>query len=258
MVFEELSNEQWSLLAPALLRKPLAGALRRGRPRIQPRVVANAVLWVLTTGESWSKLPARYPSQPTCRCRFEEWRINGQLADMIRILTDTGRSISYVPECAFIGKRPEPAPTIPPSDERGLPRVIWRTQASWQASQAGCGERGSHVLFDVTAAWMEASAQVETAPAQIHDEPHSAFWMGLAAKGARIVDERGYVVYVAADLVPDAMFRGWTEITRDAKRVARSGLVGPRFTAPDAAMQCALTWAHRWIELHGAPASGDW
>jgi len=26
MVFEELSNEQWSLLAPALLRKPLAGA----------------------------------------------------------------------------------------------------------------------------------------------------------------------------------------------------------------------------------------
>lgn len=58
----------------------------------------------------------------------------------------------------------------------------------------------------------------------------------------------GFVIYVAADLVPGEMFRGWAEIMRDNKRVARSGLVCPRFLAPEAAKQCAMDWAQRWIE----------
>src|SRR5690349_16111794 len=97
MHFEELSNEEWSLVGPILTAHPRAGVLRRGRPRIRTRVVANAVLWVLTTGQSWSKLPAHYPSQPTCRCRFEAWRLDGKLAGMIRILSEMGRSFAYVP-----------------------------------------------------------------------------------------------------------------------------------------------------------------
>src|SRR5262249_38320227 len=133
MHFEELSNEEWSLVAPTLCAQPLAGILRRGRPRIRPRGLANAVLWALATGESWGKLPAHYPSQPTCRCRYEEWRHDGKLAEMIRILSEAGRRFSYVPDM--------PAPIMKPApkcdasvtderamDERGLPRVIWRSQ----------------------------------------------------------------------------------------------------------------------------------
>lgn len=229
MHFEELSNEEWSLVAPILNAQPHAGILRRGRPRIRTRVVANAVLWVLTTGQSWSKLPAHYPSQPTCRCRFEEWRLDGKIAEMIRILREVGRSFSYVPDTPCVSKKPVPKRNDGPMEERGIPRVIWKSQASWLASPA----------------------QQEPAHELRRDNPSRAFWMGLAANGARVIDERGYVVYVAADPVPGAMYRGWAEITRDGRRVARSGLIGPKYDMPDEAMQCALTWARRWIELHG-------
>ncbi|BEU25844.1 transposase [Paraburkholderia sp. 22B1P] len=229
MHFEELSNEEWSLVGPILTAQPRAGVLRRGRPRIRTRVVANAVLWVLTTGQSWSKLPAHYPSQPTCRCRFEAWRLDGKLAGMIRILSEMGRSFAYVPETSCVSKRPMPKRDDASIEERGMPRVIWKSQASWQASPA----------------------QQELTHELRPDTSSRAFWMGLAVKGARVIDERGYVVYVAADPVPGAMFRGWAEITQNGCRVARSGLIGPKYDAPDEAMQCALRWARRWIELHG-------
>ncbi|ACC76184.1 transposase [Paraburkholderia phymatum] len=256
MQFEELSNEEWSLVAPTLCAPPPAGMLKRGRPRIRPRLLANAVLWVLTTGESWAKLPAHYPSQPTCRCRFEEWRRDGKLAEMIRILSDRGRRFSYVPDV------PNPVPKARPKrdsrviDERGLPRVVWRSQASWQTSTADPGRRFAPAAPAEPIEPIEPieSGRPATAAAAREPQPDTSnrgFWMGLAAKGARVTDDRGYIVYVAADLVPDAMFRGWTEITRDGRRVARSGLVGPKFGAPEAAMQCALTWARRWIEQHG-------
>ncbi|HKT98160.1 MAG TPA: hypothetical protein VJS30_16790, partial [Paraburkholderia sp.] len=80
------------------------------------------------------------------------------------------------------------------------------------------------------------------------DYQQGAFWMGLTAKGSRVADKRGFVIYVAADMVRGEMFRGWAEIMRDGKRIGRSGLVGPRFVAQEAAKQCAMDWAHRWIE----------
>ncbi|MEM5369246.1 transposase [Paraburkholderia azotifigens] len=249
MQFEELSNEEWLLIAPTLCAPPPAGMLKRGRPRIRPRVLANAVLWVLTTGESWARLPAHYPSQPTCRCRFEEWRLDGKLAEMIRILSDRGRCFSYVPDMPRSVPKAKPKREARAMEERGLPRVVWRSQASWQTSTADAGVRFAHAEPEHTAiAEIEA---VASGPLRGRHTQNRAFWMGLAAKGTRVPDERGYVVYVAADSVPDAMFRGWTEITRNGRRVARSGLVGPKFGAPEAAMQCALAWARRWIEQHG-------
>ena len=249
MPFEELSNEEWSLIAPTLCAPPPAGMLKRGRPRIRPRVLANAVLWALTTGESWARLPAHYPSQPTCRCRFEEWRLDGKLAEMIRILTDRGRRFSYVPDTPRPVQKAKPKRETRVMEERGMPRVVWRSQASWQTSTADTGARFAHAEPEHSAITAIEAPMHE--PLCDRDAQNRAFWMGLAAKGARVADERGYVVYVAADPVPDAMFRGWTEITREGRRVARSGLVGPKFGAPEAAMQCALTWARRWIEQQG-------
>jgi len=103
---EELSNEEWSLVGPMLNGKPLAGLQRRGRPRAQTRLVANPVLWMLTTCEAWSKLPARYPSLPTCRCRFDEWRQDGKLKNMTEMLSNRGRHFQYIPESPQVIKEP--------------------------------------------------------------------------------------------------------------------------------------------------------
>ena len=56
------------------------------------------------------------------------------------------------------------------------------------------------------------------------------------------------MIYVAAEQVPNAMYRAWAEIMKDGKRVERSGLVGPRFEGADAAEQYALEWARQWID----------
>lgn len=100
MFFDELSNDEWALLAALVSDEPAVRLNRRGRPRAEPRIVANAVLWILTTGEPWSKLPGRYPSGPTCRRRFEEWQLNGTLLEMVRLLSQTGRTFAYVPQPA--------------------------------------------------------------------------------------------------------------------------------------------------------------
>jgi hypothetical protein len=73
MNFEELSDGEWMLVSSLVSDDPPIRLNRRGRPRAEPRIVTNAVLWILTTGESWSRLPARYPSGPTCNsCRYTE------------------------------------------------------------------------------------------------------------------------------------------------------------------------------------------
>ena len=58
-----------------------------------------------------------------------------------------------------------------------------------------------------------------------------------ASRNREIDDSRGYVIYVAAEQVPNAMYRAWAEIMKDGKRVERSGLVGPRFAQAGAAEQ---------------------
>ena len=98
MFFDELSNDEWAQVSALVSDEPAVRLNRRGRPRAEPRIVANAVLWILTTGEPWSKLPGRYPSGPTCRRRFEEWQANGTLAEVIRLLTQNGRAFAYIPE----------------------------------------------------------------------------------------------------------------------------------------------------------------
>lgn len=61
MFFDELSDEEWTRVLTLIADEPIR-LNRRGRPRAETRVVANAILWILTTGEPWSKLPGRYPS----------------------------------------------------------------------------------------------------------------------------------------------------------------------------------------------------
>src|ERR1700739_2975927 len=87
MFFDELNNDEWGRLSPLVADEPVR-LNRRGRPRPQTRGVLNAVLWILTTGNPWSKLPGRYPSGPTCRRRFEAWLVDGTMMEMIRVLKE--------------------------------------------------------------------------------------------------------------------------------------------------------------------------
>jgi transposase len=304
MFFDELSNEEWAQLTALVSDEPAVRLNRRGRPRAEPRIVANAVLWILTTGEPWSKLPGRYPSGPTCRRRFEEWQASGTLAEMVRLLTLNGRTFAYIPE-PTPPAAPKPVPVVEaPKPRDDLARgVFWKSPETWQAGAHLTGEisdwRALAPMADITRQ-LAGSAAVETGfidtrasvattnavfgnpqgidapfppvaresvdaqPRAAHGAPdeddardesalagsqHTPLWMSLTTpRGLQVADRQGYVIYVAAEPVPDDKYRAWAEIMKDGKRVERSGLIGPRFADVDAVHRFALEWARQWID----------
>ncbi|QGZ63490.1 transposase [Paraburkholderia acidisoli] len=137
MNFVELSDDEWTQVSSLVSDEPPIRLNRRGRPRAEPRVVANAVLWILTTGESWSRLPARYPSGPTCRRRFEEWHVNGTLIELVGLLSQGGRQFVYVPEPAQQPAVQAVAVVVEEvAEDDGQPAVYWKSPEAWQAPTA--------------------------------------------------------------------------------------------------------------------------
>lgn len=241
MGFDELTDDEWAMLAHLFADTPIVSLSPRGRPRVQSREVANAILWMLTTGRPWTRLPDGYPSIPTCRRRYDEWRESGALDEMLRLLSEAGRMIPR-----RLQRSSQPAPVsardprgpdsvraaAPPLESAPVPaphRVFWSSPGSWQSPSTSSASNDPEV------------------PAQAF-RSKGRLWMGLASHGARVADERGYVIYAAADVVGDQTFRGWAEITRHGKRVARSGLVGRAFSDMMEAQQYALDWARQWVE----------
>jgi transposase len=315
MFFDELRNDEWALLTALVSDEPAVRLNRRGRPRAEPRIVANAVLWILTTGEPWSKLPGRYPSGPTCRRRFEEWQLNGTLLEMVRLLSQTGRTFAYVPQPAppVAAKPAAPAAETPSTRDEGLRGVSWKSPESWQApgvSNTLGHTRSADPIADITrqlsglattapvartqansaasstsstsvsalrpamraaepAGFGEAGAvgaamgQLDSAiasarRAQTPDDRRGPLSLSLAPRGMQIDGPHGYLIYVVAEQVPNAMYRAWAEIMKDGRRVERSGLVGPRFADANEAEQYALDWAQQWIDReHATQAAAE-
>ncbi|SMG22035.1 transposase [Paraburkholderia susongensis] len=207
MFFDELNNDEWMLLAPLVSDEPAVRLNRRGRPRAEPRIVANAVLWILTTGEPWSKLPGRYPSGPTCRRRFEEWQLNGTLLEMVRLLSQTGRTFAYIPEPVppVVAKPAAPVAPTPSTRDESLRGVSWKSPESWQApgaSNALSQWRSADPIADITrqlsglAHAPAASAAGDTQPAPMQADPR-------AQQADAALDERAanpaYMTSAAAD-----------------------------------------------------------
>ncbi|QCP54677.1 transposase [Trinickia violacea] len=292
MFFDELNNDEWERLSRLVADEPVR-LNRRGRPRAETRVVVNAVLWILTTGNPWSKLPGRYPSGPTCRRRFEEWLVDGTMMEMIRVLKEFGRTFAYIPEPPAPVSAPRPEPTADIDRLRG---VFWKNPESWHASPGAANVcapgdpiaamtrqlAGAEALpeselepeLDAGALQglrlrAEAWAATRSAPsdpvrslapsadaslagppgeAAKRDLPRGTPWMNFASSEAQVDHYRGYTIYASAQPVAKLMYRAWTEIVKDGKRIERSGLIGPRFTDAQAARHFALDWGRDWIE----------
>ncbi len=83
---EELTDEQWAILAP-LIPETARRADGRGRPRKPDnRAALNGILWVLRTGAAWADLPDRFPSGSTCFRRFSLWVKQGVLRQLLEAL----------------------------------------------------------------------------------------------------------------------------------------------------------------------------
>lgn len=270
MFFEELTDDEWARLAPLAADEPVHPH-RRGRPRAEPRVVANAVLWILTTGERWSKLPARYPSGPTCRRRFDDWLADGTLSKIIKVLSEFGRTFAYVPqpEAAAQTVAPKAAAPVPAPQSPRLRGVFWTNPESWQSTNGEvdgheANERGAAMNACAHTARGEApvasSRRAPTPGVQLRasdERSHDTQVVDSTVVTKRSEEYRHHMIHASAQPVAKQFqlsFRASAEIVKDGRRVERSGLIGPRFTDRDSAERYALDWARDWIDRHEAAA----
>ncbi len=82
---EELSDEQWKVIAPLLPKGRLKPG-GRGRPRQDDRSIFNGILWILRSGARWQDLPERFPSYQTCHRRFQQWVRSGVIRHLLEAL----------------------------------------------------------------------------------------------------------------------------------------------------------------------------
>ena len=90
MIHKEMSDVQWSTIAPQL-PKPA----RTGRPRNDDRNIINGKLFVLTTGCRWADMPDKYGSKSTAHLRFQELQQKGTwkkiLSKLIKLAHKQGK-----------------------------------------------------------------------------------------------------------------------------------------------------------------------
>ncbi|WP_414439888.1 transposase [Burkholderia sp. 22PA0106] len=294
MFFDELNDEEWTRVSTLIADEPIR-LNRRGRPRAETRVVANAILWILTTGEPWSKLPGRYPSGPTCRRRFEEWLASGTLGEMVAMLTDMSRrTFAYVPP-------PPPELVVPAASDEPvvnndrLRGVFWQNPESWRLPVAEadtwCDEEDEAGMRQTVREAPVAASIEPPAPLAVQPQPAArqlaqllppvqaaavALQAEPAARAANPAESEanaegehprpvsvrfatvapqsepycGFTLYGTAQPVQNMMYRAWAEIAQDGRRVERSGLIGPRFSDPEAAERFAIAWARDWVDQH--------
>jgi transposase len=88
---EELTDEQWAIIAP-LIPEPPRREDGRGRPWKDSREVMNGILWVLRSGARWEDLPERFPPYQTCHRRFQQWVREGVLRSVLEALAEDLRA----------------------------------------------------------------------------------------------------------------------------------------------------------------------
>jgi transposase len=82
-LLDELTDEQWRLVAPLVLPEE-----KRGRPPASTRRVLDGVLHTIRHALTWAEVPPEYPSYATLFRRYHEWCESGTLQEVINTLRD--------------------------------------------------------------------------------------------------------------------------------------------------------------------------
>jgi transposase len=104
----DLTEGQWKILAPYLV-KPLPTVRRRGRPPKQDfRAVVSGMLYVVKTGCQWRMLPKDFPPWQSVYGCFRRWQREGRWEQaMIALREETRRRAgrNQAPSVAIIDSR---------------------------------------------------------------------------------------------------------------------------------------------------------
>lgn len=81
----DVSDDEWQLIHLQLVNA--SPKKKTGRPRAELRLLISAILWFLHhPGAQWRDLPQEFPPYSTCYRYYSQWRDDGTLDKVIRIL----------------------------------------------------------------------------------------------------------------------------------------------------------------------------
>jgi len=129
---EELTDEQWAVIAPLIPENPRRED-GRGRPWRDNREVLNGILWILRTGARWQDLPERLPPYQTCHRRFQGWVRSGVFRSVLEALAEDLRVRGKLDlsECfidgTFAAAKKGASMSARPSGARGRSSWQWQT-----------------------------------------------------------------------------------------------------------------------------------
>src|SRR6187549_2869150 len=92
----DLTDTEWSLIAPLLPNKP------RGVPRQDDRRVLNGIFYILRTGSPWRDLPERYGPYTTAYNRFNRWSRRGIWKRIFDTLAAKSRDSLYLIDSTIV------------------------------------------------------------------------------------------------------------------------------------------------------------
>ncbi|MDO9105561.1 MAG: transposase, partial [Methylovulum sp.] len=82
MIYQEISDEFWEIVAPLLERFKLRKS--GGSKPLDFRTLLNGIFYHLKTGCQWAFLPSCYGSKSTVHEHFQRWTNAGIFAEMFR------------------------------------------------------------------------------------------------------------------------------------------------------------------------------
>ena len=86
----DLSDKEWNVISFIFIRNPIKGGGRKNagrKPKYGPRIILNAIFYVLRSGCAWHLLPKDFPVWQTVYCQFRRWKLQGlfvHLHDYVR------------------------------------------------------------------------------------------------------------------------------------------------------------------------------
>jgi len=140
----DLSDEQWELIKPFIVKSlPEPGS--RGRPPKQDfRAEVNAMLYVLKTGSQWRSLPKDFPHWSTVNGYMNRWRAQGIWDAILNKLREQVRRKA--------GRNAQPSVAI--VDSRSVKTASKGGQRGYDAGKKVKG-RKQHIAVD-TQGWLLA------------------------------------------------------------------------------------------------------
>ena len=78
---KDLTETQWNRIKFVFEEPP-----KVGRPPLNPRMVLNAILWILKSGGRWRDLPARYGNWNSIYHKFRQWCSLGLFERLMKII----------------------------------------------------------------------------------------------------------------------------------------------------------------------------